>query len=51
MLYGCGKKTISDNILDNVKIEDNVKIITPGLNRVLGNPYKVEVTRYIPYES
>ena len=39
-----------DNGYDNVSIKDNVKIITPGLNRVLGNPYLVEVKRYIPYE-
>lgn len=39
-----------DNGYDNVSIRDNVKIITPGLNRVLGNPYLVEVKRYIPYE-
>ncbi len=39
-----------DNGYDNVSIRDNVKIITPGLNRVLGNPYQVEVKRYIPYE-
>lgn len=41
---------IRDNGYDNVSIRDNVKIITPGLNRVLGNPYQVEVKRYIPYE-
>lgn len=41
---------IRDNGYDNVSIRDNVKIITPGLNRVLGNPYLVEVKRYIPYE-
>ena len=39
-----------ENGYDNVSIRDNVKIITPGLNRVLGNPYLVEVKRYIPYE-
>ena len=39
-----------ENGYDNVSIKDNVKIITPGLNRVLGNPYLVEVKRYIPYE-
>lgn len=39
-----------DNGYDNVIIKDNVKLITPGLNRVLGNPYQVEVKRYIPYE-
>ena len=40
-----------DNGYDNVLVKDNVKLITPGLNRVLGNPYQVEVKRYIPYEQ
>lgn len=31
-------------------IQDKVKLITPGLNRVFGNPYKISVVRYIPYE-
>ena len=35
---------------DNFSIYDKVKITTPGLNRVLGNPYEVSVKRYIPYE-
>lgn len=39
-----------DNGYDNFVIKDSIKIKTPGLNRVLGSPYKVEVTRYIPYE-
>ena len=29
----------------------NVKLITPGLNRVFGNPYKIKVERYIPNEE
>ena len=33
-----------------ITISDNVKIITPGLNRVLGNPYSIKVERYIPNE-
>ena len=39
-----------DNDYDNIVIKDNIKLITPGLNRVLGNPYKIEVKRYVPYE-
>ena len=41
---------ISDNDYDEIKINDKVKIITPGLNRIMGNPYVVEVKRYIPHE-
>ncbi len=41
---------VSDNNYDEIKISDKVKIITPGLNRVMGNPYIVEVKRYIPHE-
>ena len=39
-----------DNGYDTFIVKDTVKIKTPGLNRVLGNPYSVEVKRYIPYE-
>jgi len=41
---------IRDNDYDNFVIKDKIKIKTPGLNRVLGNPYYVEVKRYVPYE-
>ena len=34
----------------NVRISEKVKIITPGLNRVLGNPYIVNIERNIPNE-
>ena len=33
-----------------IGISDKVKIITPGLNRIFGNPYKINVERYIPNE-
>lgn len=39
-----------DNGYDNIVIIENIKLITPGLDRILGNPYKVIVERYIPYE-
>ena len=32
-------------------ISTNVNVITPGLNRILGNPYRLTVERYIPYEQ
>ncbi len=35
---------------DNFIIKDKLKIRTPGLNRILGNPYEVTVERYIPHE-
>lgn len=34
----------------NVRISEKVKIITPGLNRVLGNPCIVNIERNIPNE-
>lgn len=34
----------------NIRISEKVKIITPGLNRVLGNPYIVNIERNIPNE-
>lgn len=33
-----------------IKVSNSIKIITPGLNRVFGNPYKITITRYIPNE-
>lgn len=32
----------------NVVISEDVNILTPGLNRVLGDPYKVKIERNIP---
>ena len=36
---------------DEFTVKDKVKIITPGLNRVFGNPYEIEVVRYIPHDE
>ena len=36
---------------DELKVGSEVKISTPGLNRVFGKKYKVEVVRYIPNEQ
>ena len=30
-----------------IVIEDKVKLITPGFNLIFGNPYKINVERYI----
>lgn len=38
----------SDYVMLTVK--KNLKLITPGFNRIFGNPYKVKVERYIPNE-
>lgn len=32
-------------------VEDQVKLITPGLNLVFGNPYKINIERYIANEQ
>ena len=40
----------SDSDYHKITITDNVKIITPGLNRIMGNPYVIKVERYIPNE-
>ncbi len=36
---------------NKLTLTSNVKLITPGLNRVFGNPYKIKVERYIPNEE
>ncbi len=33
-----------------ITINRNVKLMTPGFNRLFGNPYKITVRRYIPNE-
>ena len=47
---------ISIEILDEdnykkVVLKDKVKLITPGLNKIFGNPYTVDVVRYIGNEQ
>ena len=37
----------SDDKYKNVVISDKIDILTPGLNRILGNPYEVKVERKI----
>lgn len=37
-----------DSKYTTVKIEDDVDIITPGLNLIFGDPYKIKVERTIP---
>ena len=49
-------KNLNINITeeDNYKkivIEDKVKLITPGFNLIFGNPYKINVERYIVNEQ
>lgn len=47
----------SDNVLNissngkyyNIKITTSVNLITPGLNRILGDPYLIKVERIVPY--
>lgn len=34
----------------SIKIEKNVKIFNFGLERIITNPYKIKVERFIPYE-
>lgn len=36
-----------DNQYTNITITESVKVITPGLNLILGNPYKITVERVI----
>ena len=42
---------VNEGNYDKITVTDKVKIITPGLNRVFGNPYKIKVERYIPNEN
>ena len=43
-----------DNYKDNylkVTITKNIRVNTPGLDRMLGNPYKIKVERVIPRDE
>ena len=33
----------------NIKISKNIKLRTPGLGKIMGNPYKIEIERVVPY--
>ena len=53
------RKIYSENIINvsttesyyKIRISTSVNLITPGLNRVLGDPYVLNVERVIPYEK
>ena len=63
-LYKSGKnvdeiRNMYDNLVINIEeddeynkvmVEDKIKLITPGFNRIFGNPYKIQVVRYIANE-
>ena len=41
---------IPEDKYSKILIEDKIKLITPGFNRIFGNPYKIQVVRYIANE-
>ena len=47
--------SVSVNDYDNdylkVTITKNIRVNTPGLDRILGNPYKIKVERVIPRDE
>ena len=51
MYKGVSIDITNDGKYSKFVISTNVKIITPGLNRIFGNPYRIVVERYIPYEQ
>ena len=42
---------LEEDDYDKITIEDNVKLITPGLNLIFGNPYRVSVVRYTAHDE
>lgn len=44
-------EVIPEEEYNKITVKTNVKVITPGLNKVLGDPYKIEVSRYVPNEE
>lgn len=45
----CNIMISSDQEYYKVLIESSVNLITPGFNRLFGEPYVINVERYIPY--
>ncbi len=41
----------SEGEYDKITITGNVKLNTPGFNRIFGNPYKIQVERYLRHEQ
>jgi len=51
LLYPDNVVTISNDIdYYKIKVEKTVSLITPGFNLIFGEPYLIDVERYIPYE-
>ncbi len=49
-IYPDVKINISDEVeFYRFTISTSVKLITPGFNRIFGNPYKINVERVLPY--
>ena len=45
----CNIMISSDQDYYKVLVESSVNLITPGFNRIFGDPYVIKVERYIPY--
>ena len=41
---------ISDDLL-TIKLEKEIEFVTPGLDKILGNPYHILVERVVGYEE
>ncbi len=39
----------NDSEYYEVKISEEINLITPGFNRIFGDPYLIDVSRYVPY--
>jgi len=40
---------IDDTDYYNIKISKKIKLRTPGLGKIMGSPYKIEIERVVPY--
>ena len=40
-----------DNNIMNIKLSKEIVVLTPGLNKIIGNPYKISVERVTEYEN
>lgn len=49
-IYKNYKVNVSDDTdYYKIKISKNIKLRTPGLGKIMGNPYKIEIERVVPY--
>lgn len=48
---GINIEVMDEDGYKKIILNDKIKLITPGLNKIFGNPYSIDVVRYIANEN